>query len=85
MEPQLSIHDPSIFARLLAPVGQCLTPEVARHLVDLRAERTCKPASKNSQINARKDNSRQKNGLSMKRPLLLWNALACCKRRHGAY
>ena len=38
MEPQLSIHDPSIFARLLAPVGQCLTPEVARHLVDLRAD-----------------------------------------------
>ena len=38
MEPQLSIHDPSIFARLLAPVGECLTPEVARHLVDLRAD-----------------------------------------------
>jgi hypothetical protein len=38
MEPQLLIHDPSIFARLLAPVGQCLTPEVARQLVDLRAD-----------------------------------------------
>ena len=38
MELQLSIHDPSIFARLLALVGQCLTPEVARHLVDLRAD-----------------------------------------------
>ena len=29
---------PSILARLLAPVGDCLTPEVARHLVALRAE-----------------------------------------------
>ena len=38
MAPQLSIHDPSIFARLLALVGQCLTPEVARHHVDLRAD-----------------------------------------------
>ena len=28
---------PSILAQLLAPVGDCLTPDVARHLVDLHA------------------------------------------------
>jgi hypothetical protein len=38
MAPQLSIHNPSIFACLLAPVGQGLAPEVARHHVDLRAD-----------------------------------------------
>ncbi len=38
MESQLSAYNPSILERLRAPVGQCLTPEVARLLVDLRAD-----------------------------------------------
>jgi len=29
---------PSILDRLLTPVGDCLTPDVARHLVDLHAD-----------------------------------------------
>jgi len=32
-----STPPPSILDRLLAPVGDCLTPDVARHLVDLHA------------------------------------------------
>jgi len=32
-----STPPPSILDQLLTPVGDCLTPDVARHLVDLRA------------------------------------------------
>jgi len=32
-----SAPPPSILDQLLTPVGDCLTPDVARHLVDLRA------------------------------------------------
>lgn len=32
-----SAPPPSILDRLLTPVGDCLTPDVARHLVDLHA------------------------------------------------
>lgn len=35
--PSLVAPPPSILDQLLAPVGDCLTPEVARHLVDLHA------------------------------------------------
>jgi hypothetical protein len=31
---------PSVLSRLLDPVGRCLTPEVAQHLVDLRVDPT---------------------------------------------
>ena len=37
MDTHLSAPPPSIIARLLTPVGDCLTPDVARHLVDLHA------------------------------------------------
>jgi hypothetical protein len=35
---QLSAHNTTILARLLDPVGRCLTPEVAKALVNLRAD-----------------------------------------------
>jgi len=85
MESQLSAHNPSILERLLAPVGQCLIPEVHDFLLTCVRMQTRKPASKHSQIHARKDSFWQKNGLSMKRPLPLLNSLACCKRKRGAY
>ncbi|MEK7270742.1 MAG: hypothetical protein AAB215_07380 [Planctomycetota bacterium] len=31
-------HDTSVLDRFLDPVGRCLTPEVARRLVELRAD-----------------------------------------------
>jgi predicted restriction endonuclease len=38
MDTQLSSSPPpSLLERLLTPVGDCLTPDVARHLVDLHA------------------------------------------------
>src|SRR5713226_1783634 len=37
MNTPLSSQPPSILDQLLTPVGDCLTPEVARHLVDLHA------------------------------------------------
>jgi hypothetical protein len=37
MNIPLSSQPPSILDQLLTPVGDCLTPEVARHLVDLHA------------------------------------------------
>jgi hypothetical protein len=37
MDTPLSSQPPSILDQLLTPVGDCLTPEVARHLVDLHA------------------------------------------------
>jgi len=35
---QLSERRTTILARLLEPLGQCLTPEVAKALVNLRAD-----------------------------------------------
>ena len=35
MATPLASQPPSILDQLLTPVGDCLTPEVARHLVDL--------------------------------------------------
>ena len=35
---QLSEHRTTILARLLEPLGRCLTPEVARELVNLRTD-----------------------------------------------
>lgn len=37
---QIAEQRATILARLLDPVGQCLTPEVARALVNLRADPT---------------------------------------------
>jgi hypothetical protein len=37
MDTRYASQQPSILDQLLAPVGDCLTPEVARHLVDLHA------------------------------------------------
>ena len=37
MDTHLASQPPSILDQLLTPVGDCLTPEVARHLVDLHA------------------------------------------------
>ena len=37
MDTPLASQPPSILDQLLTPVGDCLTPEVARHLVDLHA------------------------------------------------
>ena len=37
MNTHLPSQPPSILDQLLTPVGDCLTPEVARHLVDLHA------------------------------------------------
>ncbi len=37
MDTPYSFSPPSILEQLLTPVGECLTPEVARHLVDLHA------------------------------------------------
>lgn len=37
MKTPLASQPPSILDQLLTPVGDCLTPEVARHLVDLHA------------------------------------------------
>jgi hypothetical protein len=37
MDTPLASSHPSLLARLLAPLGDCLTPEVARQLVDLHA------------------------------------------------
>src|SRR2546428_4943846 len=37
MDTHYSSQQPSILDQLLTPVGDCLTPEVARHLVDLHA------------------------------------------------
>ena len=37
---QLSGHSSTILARLLEPVGRCLTPEAAKALVNLQADPT---------------------------------------------
>jgi len=37
MDTPLAAQPPSILDQLLTPVGDCLTPEVARHLADLHA------------------------------------------------
>ena len=38
MDTYLPSSHASILDRLLTPVGQCLTPDVARHLLDLHAD-----------------------------------------------
>jgi hypothetical protein len=37
MDTPLASQPPSILDQLLTPLGDCLTPEVARHLVELHA------------------------------------------------
>ena len=37
---QLPTYEPTVLARILEPLAQCLTPDVAREIIKLRADST---------------------------------------------
>jgi hypothetical protein len=85
MELPIPSHPhPSVLSRLLDPVGRCLTPEVAQHLVALQVD----PA-----VQARLDELAEKctegqlsaeSVPSMKPTCRPWSLLRCSRRRPGA-